>query len=117
MSVPEEGQVVVFTRPILMSVITIDNDVSANGVFVAKIAVFFCHPPRRDDNKLVQQRVALLWHSVSTSRDEASINFGKVLEVTAHFQQWVKSPRDYANKFGYEYFSSSCCRLGDRVRD
>jgi hypothetical protein len=114
---PEEGQAVVFTRPILMSVITIDSDMSADGVFVAKIAVFFCHPPRRDDNKLVQQRVALLWHSVSTSWDEASINFGKVLEVTAHFQQWVKRPRDYADTFGYEYFSSNCCRLGDRVCD
>jgi hypothetical protein len=116
MSDPIERQVVVFTRPLLMSVITIDNGVSVNDVFVTKIAVFFCHPPRRDDNILLH-RVTLLWHSVSKSRDEALINFGKVLEVTAHFQRWVNDTTDYANKFDYEYFSSNCCRLGDRVRN
>jgi hypothetical protein len=52
---------------------------------------------------------------VSNNLPDASQKFGKILEVTAYFQKWVNNQQDYAAAFGYQYFSSNCCKMGDRV--
>jgi hypothetical protein len=114
MSQLEENQLVTFDRPLLMSVITIDKDNTNGKLTKLKIGVFFCHPKRGK----VSTRVVLLWHNVSTNIKDASISFGKVLEVTTHFQKLVnETTRDLSSELQYEYFTSNCCKTGNRVRD
>jgi hypothetical protein len=113
MSQLEENQLVTFDRPLLMSVITIDKDNTNGKLTKLKIGVFFCHPKREQ----MSTRVVLLWHNVSTKMEDASNSFGKVLEVTTHFQKLVNETRDLSSELQYEYFSSNCCKTGNRVRD
>jgi hypothetical protein len=114
MSQLEENQLVTFDRPLLMSVVTIDKNNTTGNITKLKIGVFFCHPKRGK----VPTRVVLLWHNVSTNIKDASISFGKVLEVTTHFQKLViDTTRDLSSELQFEYFTSNCCRTGNRVRD
>jgi hypothetical protein len=114
MSELKENQLVTFDRPLLMSVITIDKDNTTGDIKKLKIGVFFCHPKREQ----MSTRVVLLWHKVSTDMEDASNSFGKVLEVTTHFQKLVnETTRDLSSELKYEYFSSNCCKTGNRVRD
>jgi hypothetical protein len=114
MSELKENQLVTFDRPLLMSVITIDKDNTNGKLTKLKIGVFFCHPKRGE----MCTRVVLLWHNVSTNIKDASISFGKVLEVTTHFQKLVnETTRDLSSELQYEYFTSNCCKTGNRVRD
>jgi hypothetical protein len=114
MSQLKENQLVTFDRPLLMSVISIDKDNENGDIDKVKIGVFFCHPKRGK----MSTRVVLLWHNVSNNLPDASISFGKVLEVTTHFQKLVNdTTRDLSSELQYEYFSSNCCKTGNRVRD
>jgi hypothetical protein len=109
---PKPNQVVVFERPLLMSVVTIDD--KKDGSYFVKIGVFLCRPSQTVEETMNnKRRITPLWHNVSNNLQDASNAFGKLLEATAHFQKWVK--RDLAKEFQYEYFSSNCCRMGDRV--
>ena len=108
-----------FDRPLLMSVITIDTNESEASV---QIGVFFCR--RRCANNSSNHsnfRMTLLWHTACKAIDDASKHFGKILQITGEFNEWLKhgiglfSGNDDILK--YEYFSSNCCRIGERVRE
>eukprot|EP00980_Cylindrotheca_fusiformis_P018444 scaffold6082_cov86-Cylindrotheca_fusiformis.AAC.1 len=58
--------------------------------------------------------MSLLWHTKSNTVEDASNMFGRFLRVTADFQQWRDDGQSVS---GYEYFSSSCCRVGQEDDD
>jgi hypothetical protein len=88
------------------------------------IGAFLCFDPPKDikNNKVAECeqdpkcRIIPLQHIVSSNLVDASKNFGKLLEVSTYFQKWVNEEPNLAEEFQYEYFSSNCCRMGDRVR-
>lgn len=97
-------------QPILMSVLTIENQIlDKNHYKQMKVGVFFCRPSSSPDNPK-DFRMSLLWHSNSKTRDLSSNDFGMVLYITAKFQQLRKKC-----SAEYEYFSSNCCRYGEEV--
>jgi hypothetical protein len=87
------------------------------------IGAFLCFDPPKDikNDKVAEReqdpkcRIIPLQHIVSNNLVDASKNFGKLLEVTTYFQKWVNEKPNLAKDFQYEYFSSNCCRMGDRV--
>jgi hypothetical protein len=87
------------------------------------IGAFLCFDPPKDikNDKVAEReqapkcRIIPLQHIVSNNLVDASKNFGKLLEVTTYFQKWVNEKPNVAEEFQYEYFSSNCCRMGDRV--
>jgi hypothetical protein len=93
-----------------------------HGNVIVKMGLFFCLPPQKPktenenvNEKPKKSRIVLLWNAVSNDLPDASKKFGKILEVTAYFQKWVSDQPDYAAAFGYQYFSSNCCKMGNRV--
>jgi hypothetical protein len=112
---PKSDQIFNFERPLLMSAITINGN-HEDEINLVKIGVFLCRPNQTLEETMNNKlRITPLWHNVSNNLQDASNAFGKLLEATAHFQKWVNNERDLAKEFQYEYFSSNCCRMGDRV--
>jgi hypothetical protein len=96
-----------FTIPLLMAVSTIDRE---KGTI--RLAVFFCRPKCNDK----QFRMTLLWHSKGSFE-----LIGKLFHDVSKFQQLIKihkeSEEQLTTFLNYTYFSSNCCRIGDKVRE
>jgi hypothetical protein len=99
-----------------------DTTTGIHGNVTIKMGLFFGLPPQKPktENENVEEspkksRIVLLWNAVSNDLQDASKKFGKILEVTAYFQKWVSDQQDYAAACGYQYFSSNCCKMGERV--
>jgi hypothetical protein len=114
MAAPAHDSKVRFDKPLLMAVATI-NRVERNGSYDANnvtvlMALFFCRP-KNDKSKF---RMTLLWHS------EGSCDlFGKLFMDVSKFQHLVKKYKEneelLTDLFQYQYFSSNCCKIGDKV--
>jgi hypothetical protein len=94
-----------FEKPLLCAVLTIEGEGSEEHLKV-KLGVFLCSPKGHSDS-----RFTLLWHFKTTSLEEASKGFGKLLRATSDFSSWRESEKAP----NYEYFSSNCCRVGKDV--
>jgi hypothetical protein len=97
-----------FVEPLLFAVLTLEgegNDDESSSSFRAKLGVFLCVPK----NDREDYRMALLWRVSPCSLQEASNAFGRFLRVTSSFAEWRKNKKEV----GYQYLSSSCCRVGD----
>jgi hypothetical protein len=94
-----------FEKPLLCAVLTIEGEGSGEHLKV-KLGVFLCSPKGPSDS-----RFTLLWHFKTTSLEEASKGFGKLLRATSDFSSWRESEKAP----NYEYFSSNCCRVGKDV--
>jgi hypothetical protein len=98
-----------FQHPILFSVMTIERlkhgedgenmDIQI-GVFLA------C---RKNESDF---RLSLLRQIKTTDRKNASTFFGRMLWLSRELQEWRKDPQKMTD---YKYFSSNCCRIGQRV--
>jgi hypothetical protein len=110
--------------PLLLATMTIDDKPQRSKEttkttgddqrFVVKLGVFLCfwkNEDSRDDDNL---RISLLWQSKTHNLEDASKAFGRLLRGVCDFSSWItKQDNDEAQ---YEYFSSNCCRVNDKVR-
>jgi hypothetical protein len=101
-------------KPMLMAVVTVDNTVKDNDSknFALKMAVFFC---RRKSGQETNFRMTLLWHA----RGDYDL-FGNLFGQADRFQQLVNdydtNKEELTELLGYTYFSSNCCKIGNKVR-
>lgn len=102
----QEDERLRFEHPLLFAVLTVEGEGEAKDPQV-KSGVFLCRPKAND-----HFRMTLLWHAKTTNLNEASKDFGRLLRVTSDFGRW----RIQDNEHDYEYYSSNCCRVGDKVR-
>jgi hypothetical protein len=100
-----------FHKPILMAVVTVDRDNDSHNVTL-KMAVFFCCQNSGDEKNC---QMTLLWHA----RGNFDL-FGSLFALAHRFQQMVDEYETNKNELstilGYEYFSSNCCKIGNKVR-
>lgn len=96
-------------QPLLLAVMTIDRNSGQNNKtkkdFEVKLGVFLCS--RKEEGK-DNMRISLLWH---TRTRNGSVAFGRLLRGVCDFSSWIEKEDDPH----YEYFSSTCCRVGQTV--
>jgi hypothetical protein len=96
---------IVFAKPLLLAIVTITNTVPDHFDF--RIGVFLCS--RKQD---ADYRVSLLFHHRSTTLQDASNAFGRLLQVALSFFKWRNEmAEDSDDNDAYEYLSSDCCRV------
>ena len=93
---------------------TTDDDQS----FVVKLGVFLCFWENEDSRDNDSLCVSLLWQSKTHNLEDASKAFGRLLRGVCDFSSWItkQDDNDDENEVQYEYFSSNCCRVNDKVR-
>lgn len=93
-------------QPLLLTVVTMNkpnpNDTS-NKEPIARFGVFLCLPKTKNE-------CALLWRMDTFHVDEASKQFGKILDVAQRCADWREHRRT-----SYEYLGPDCCRIGEYV--
>jgi hypothetical protein len=99
-----------FTEPLLYAVLTIQGEKGGDGEFEARQAVFLCSRKGNHD-----MRMTLLRQSKTDSIQAASLEFGRLLHVTSFFKDLRKACAEKTEETVYQYFSSSCCKVGDYV--
>lgn len=101
-----------FQKPLLLAIMTIDDEREMqSGYFVVKLGVFLCVRKNADYEK-DEFRMSLLWHSKTSSLKDGSAMFGQLLRGASDFSSWREEPDESS---GYEYFSSNCCKVDDKV--
>ena len=113
-----------FEKPLLLAILTIDKKDSENHDF--QMGVFLCSRKNNNNNLGTVDpffRMSLLWQDKTSDQEEASGMFGRMLTVTANYQEWRRRPDSHSwetkwlnNSNEYEYLSSNCCRIGESVR-
>lgn len=96
-----------FTENLLLAILTIDDDGTKDN-FVMRLGVFLCIPQKTC-------RMCLLWKSQTTTLEGGSEAFGKLLDITKGFQTCRDNNTTENVKDIYKYYSSNCCRVGNRV--
>lgn len=96
------------TPPMLLAVLAVDDAAKPEKYLMG---IFLCIP------KVEDYRVCLLWHGSSDENKgyqklSVSQALGKFLRAVEDFGNWRDKE---SNDFKYEYFSSNCCRVGDKV--
>jgi hypothetical protein len=100
-----------FQKPMLLVIVTLDD----SGAFF-RIGVFLCTRKDQQD-KDDDFRVSLIWQQQDNDLGSASKSFGSLLRISALFQAWRANHESRKELLDYEYLSSNCCRIGNRVSD
>jgi hypothetical protein len=99
---------IVFAKPLLLAIVTITKP--GPDHFDFRMGVFLCSRKQNAD-----YRVSLLFRHRSTTLQDASHAFGRLLHVALSFYQWRNNkPAEDSNDDDYEYLSSNCCRVKDK---
>jgi hypothetical protein len=98
-----------FQHPILFSVMTIERlkHDQEGGKIDIQIGVFLACRKNESDFRL-----SLLRQIKTTDRTKASSFFGRMLWLSRELQEWRNNQKETSD---YQYFSSNCCRIGQRV--
>jgi hypothetical protein len=113
--------------PLLMVIVTIDpksgtsnnnnstdNTDNNDKTVETKMGLFFCRP-RWTGEGFKGLRISLIWNSNSEKLLKGSQQLGKVFEVATLFKSCLEDIDQKDLYRDYEYFSSNCCRIGDKV--
>ena len=81
-----------------------------------RFGVFLCTPRQSDDGGN-QFRVALLWRKDTSTVQDASVQFGKILYAAQLCAKWREqlAANDTGNEAFYQYLGPNCCRIGTWV--
>ena len=82
-----------------------------------RFGVFLCTPRQSDDGGN-QFRVALLWRKDTSTVQDASAQFGKILyaaQLCAKWREQVSAKSMKSNQAFYQYLGPNCCRIGTWV--
>ena len=102
-----------FQKPLLLAVVTLGKEGKGDDTNF-QMGVFLCSRKISQSNTFDDNfRVSLLWQSRTKSLTEASKLFGRTLAIAELFG---KDRDKFENGVeGYEYLSSNCCRIEDKV--
>ena len=115
-------------QPLLISVITFNEeaknesnddtfgkqratDLNDDGTFTARFGVFLCIPKNKNEF-----RIALLWRHETTTLQDASIQFGRILYAIQLCSYLRESSDLDKKKISYTYLGPNCCKIGKSVR-
>ena len=99
-----------FDEPILLTIVNVDKPTSAEGKIssmTARFGMFLC--TRKDGCASDDYRIALLWRTQTTTCEDASTEFGKIL-YAAQMCAYLRK-----QEFEYEYLGPNCCRFKEFV--
>ena len=108
---PSEKKYCIDENPVLLTVVTIRQNSSIDDPAVARFGMFLC-VPKEDD----EYRLALLWRVDTTNIEDASKQFGKILDAARCCANLIEhlSPNG-SMKPDYQYLGPNCCRIGQNV--
>ena len=103
-----------FDKPILLTIVNVDKPTYADGKtsMKARFGMFLCTRKESNDTggcASDDYRIALLWRTQTTTCEDASTEFGKVL-YAAQMCAYLRK-----QEFVYEYLGPNCCRFKDFV--
>ena len=87
------------------------TDLNDDGTFTARFGVFLCIPKNKNEF-----RIALLWRHETTTLQDASIQFGRIL-YAIQLCSYLRESNDLdKKKINYTYLGPNCCKIGKLVR-
>jgi hypothetical protein len=109
----QKQKLVCYEDPLLLAIITIDDYEDHDF----QMGIFLCTRKHSTTTSELEDdfRIMLLRQFKTNDLGKASDFFGLMLWLTKEFKQWRKEGEGH-NVSNYEYFSSNCCRIGERVR-